>query len=133
MKLRNNDAGMLGGTFLFLALLRLYLTREAFDPLYAGLLAIALYFGLSLLQNREYAVPKWIGTLIIFNADFSYTLYLVHYTVLDVLFRSRGLGLENALIAFVLSNVFAIILYMAFERHYKAFGNRLRKSLSIPS
>ncbi len=66
-----------------------------------------------------------------FMADYSYSLYLIHYPIVHFLrnfeFNLQG-GLGTALIYFVVCNVSAILFWWAFERHFptlkKAWLNR---------
>jgi peptidoglycan/LPS O-acetylase OafA/YrhL len=131
VNLSNRYLCILAGVFLFAGLHRLYLTRDAYDVLYVGLLALALYFALCFLQRREIAIPKFVSSIIVFNAGFSYTLYLVHYTLLDIFVSWRGPGVSNLLIGFVLSNIAAIGMYSIFERNDKAVRHWLKKFLKI--
>jgi len=121
-----------GGMLATMAVSRLYLTREAYDPLYAGLLASAVYCGLAVLQRRKEYTLNRLDAAIKFNADISYMLYLVHYTVLDFVFRWRGVGIRGALLGIGLSNAIAIGLYIACDRHHRALGGRLKRALAIP-
>lgn len=131
VKLSASDSCLLSGAFLLFALMRISVTHEAYDALYVGLLAISLYFALLCLQQREIAMPKTISSLIIFNANFSYTLYLVHFTVLNFLLLWLGPGAVNMLLGCLLSNIVSIAMYHAFERHYKAFARWLKQTLKI--
>lgn len=127
-----SDAVLLALFFLAAALARVLRTREAYDPLYVGLLAVSLYFALSHLQGREGTrLPRGIETAIVFNASFSYTLYLVHYSVLDFLVSWRGPGMANVVLGFVLSNLLAFAMYEAFEKHYRTLGRRLKQAMGI--
>jgi peptidoglycan/LPS O-acetylase OafA/YrhL len=127
-----SDAALLAGFFVTSALARVLRTREAYDPLFVGLLAVSLYFALSDLQGREGTrLPKGIQTAIVFNASFSYTLYLVHYSVLDFLVNWRGPGMTNVVLGFVLSNLLAFAMYEAFEKHYRALGRQLKRAMGI--
>ena len=126
------------GFFMLCALIRLYYVNRfdfrphAYDTAFVGSLALALYFILSYFQAREIALPGRLEHLIIFNADISYMLYLVHYTLLDILFVWRGAGgWTSVLMGFVLSNLVAVLMYFAFDRHHKKIGNWLKKSFKV--
>lgn len=122
------SARVVGVTTAVLALLavaRLASTGTAYDVVYVGLFAVGLFLVLSLTQHVPVAVAPALASSITFNAEFSYTLYLVHYSILDWLMLWRGPGLLGVAIGFVASNVVAILLYLAFERHYRRVASRL--------
>jgi len=126
------------GFFMLCALIRLYyvnrfdLRPHAYDTVFVGSLALALYFVLSYFQTTEMALPGTLEPLIVFNADISYMLYLVHYTLLDILYVWRGAGgWTSVLMGFVLSNLAAVLMYFAFDRHHKKIGNWLKKSFKV--
>ena len=108
------------------------LRPHAYDTVFVGSLALALYFVLSYFQTTEMALPGTLEPLIVFNADISYMLYLVHYTLLDILYVWRGAGgWTSVLMGFVLSNLAAVLMYFAFDRHHKKIGNWLKKSFKV--
>ena len=126
------DAVFLAGFFLIAALARVLSTQDAYDVLFVGLFAISLYFALCDLRGREgRRIPKGVEAAIVFNSSFSYTLYLIHYSVLDFLVNWRGPGLANVLFGFVLSNLLSIAMYEVFEKHYRALGSGLKRALGL--
>jgi peptidoglycan/LPS O-acetylase OafA/YrhL len=63
-----------------------------------------------------------------FLASYSYSLYLIHNTVLIVAVEWLDLGALwlNITCAVVLSHLTAFALYLAFERHYRRVARWLR-------
>jgi peptidoglycan/LPS O-acetylase OafA/YrhL len=63
-----------------------------------------------------------------FFASYSYSLYLVHNTVLVIVFENTA-GLPKALsigIGVVLAHAAALLIYYSFEKHHRAVGTYLR-------
>jgi peptidoglycan/LPS O-acetylase OafA/YrhL len=131
LPLSNRELCLLAGAFLLAAFVRLYFTREAYDLVYAGLLALALFFVLCFLQRHELAIPGMVAFLITFNANISYTLYLTHYTLLDMLHNWRGQSAINVLIGFLISNVVAIAIYLIFDRHHPKVRVWLKQTFKV--
>jgi peptidoglycan/LPS O-acetylase OafA/YrhL len=129
-----NELVLLAGLCLSLAMVRLWHTLEAYDVIYAGLISLFLYFSLYHLQHREAGILQRLEPAIILNAEISYMLYLVHYSLLDFLFLWHGRGgVASLLIGIIISNLVAVGMYLAFDRHYKAVAAWLKRSLSIPT
>lgn len=83
----------------------------AYDPLFALFVAIVIFISLSLLSGLE--SPAWLARLIRLNASVSYTLYLIHYSVLDFLgahFGDVASPYVLCVVGFALSNVVAIAI-----------------------
>ena len=128
------DALFLAGFFFLASLARLLYTQEAYDVLFVTLFALSLYFVLNDLQRRpEMTIPKGVSTVITFTSNFSYTLYLVHGTVLYFLVNWLGTGVRNFALGFVFSNLFSVVLYEAFEKHHRAVAKRLKTAMGISS
>ena len=117
--------------FFVFALMRLALSMEAYDLLYVALLSMSLFFLLHGLQKKVGIASGWVASLITFMANFSFTLYLVHYTLLEMVLRWLGSGLKTMMIGIVLSNFLAILLYLFFERNYKKVGKWLKNIFDI--
>jgi len=122
---------ILAGICLFVGLHRLYLTDNAYDVLYVSLLALALYFALRFFQRQEIAIPKFVSSIITFNSGFSYTLFLIHYTLLNIFSLWRGQGVLNLIIGFAISNIVAIGMYSIFERNDMAVRYWLKNKLKV--
>jgi len=93
------------------ACLRLSITMKEYEPVLAFLLAAAILVGISVMGQAD--VLKKYQKIIRFTANYSFTLYLIHYTVLDML-CSFYKGAANPILLFiaglVLSNVVAALL-----------------------
>lgn len=72
---------------------------------------------------------SWLSRPIAFLADFSFSLYLTHFTVLSYLYL-RFPGHDNDItmlgIAAAISLVIAIAFWFLFERHYRHIGGWLK-------
>lgn len=128
------DAVAVAVFFALAALARVLYHKDAYDPLFVGLFAVALYFALCSLQARaDVRVAEPVRRGIEFGANYSYTLYLIHNSILYFLLNWKGTGLANAAMGFVISNLVAIVMYQAFEKHHRALGRRLKNALGIPT
>lgn len=96
-----------------------------FDPyqFQCDLFIAGILFGLFLALSRAGAAR--FGALhaaVRFGAGFSYSLYLIHYTVIIAvaLFRGGDPAFDPTVfaVAIVLSNLSAIVFWFVFERHY---------------
>lgn len=126
------DALVLAAFFLLASLARVLYTQEAYDVLFVALFSLSLYFVLTDLQQRPaLSVPKAVIAFITFTSNFSYTLYLVHCTVLYFLVNWLGLGTRNFVIGFVVSNVLSMALYEMFEKHHRTVASKLKAALGI--
>jgi hypothetical protein len=100
--------------------------KAGFHPfeVQAGLLiAIMLFSGLLICMGWQLR----LGRLPALFASYSYSLYLLHNTVLVILVDRLHFGLiTNIVIAVVCGHLCAFLFYLAFERHYRKVAQRLR-------
>lgn len=83
-----------------------------------GVSVVALFFcGLKVIE--QVSVPKWLASSGQMLAAFSYSLYLVHYSFLN---------LTPGWQALVWANLFAVVFWWIFERHYKKVADIIRFS-----
>jgi hypothetical protein len=81
-----------------------------------GLVVAALFFcGLKLVES--FKPPGWFVSSGRYLASYSYSLYLVHYSFLH---------LTPGWQAIVWANLFAVLFWWLFERHYKAVAGFLK-------
>lgn len=104
--------------------------KHGFDPydLQTAFLMIVIFFGIFLRLNQARTVWKIPGALSKFGASYSYSLYLVHNTVLVIVFENtHGLPKPLAIgIGVVLAHAVALLVYHLFEKHHRAVGTYLR-------
>lgn len=97
--------------------------KDGFDPhsLQIVVLVAIVMFGALLGFDGIARVPAVVGAPVRFAASYSYSLYLIHNTVLTIVFeRTQSLPKPVAIvIGVLLAQVAAWLLYMAFERHYR--------------
>ncbi len=99
---------------LLIAGLRVSMTMEAYDPIFAFLLAGSLLIGMELCSTLQ--VNKQASTIIRLVANYSYTLYLIHFSIYDFIivhFKYNVSLYSLFLIGFFISNIisFAIGYY----------------------
>lgn len=102
------------GIFLIISILsiiRVFKTMEEYEPIFAFLLSFALLLIIDISKNISFS--KIVTNIIKKSADYSYTLYLIHYSILDFLF-THFYNLYNPyllfLAGFIISNIISIIL-----------------------
>ena len=106
------------------------IVKHGFDPydLQTAFLMIVIFFGIFLRLNQAPTVWKVPGAVARFGASYSYSLYLVHNTVLVIVFENtHGLPKAAAIgIGVVLAHAVALLVYHLFEKHHRAVGTYLR-------
>ncbi|MGW8169123.1 MAG: acyltransferase family protein [Sulfurovaceae bacterium] len=105
---------------------RLSLTKEAYDMVYVILITLFIFFYLQVVSNIKFSSDK-IKKVIHFIAGYSFTLYLIHYTIFDLIayFNQKNFTLWVFFFAIIISNVLALILAYYTEMRYKQFRNLL--------
>jgi peptidoglycan/LPS O-acetylase OafA/YrhL len=127
----NRFTWIFGIAFLCFSLMRLYVAGDAYDTLYVLLLGITLYFGISYLQNHKISIPKPLSPTISFFANYSFTLFLIHYSLMDLFRIWQGKGMVSLLFAYFTCNIAAIIMYFLFEKNDHIVKRQLKKLLKI--
>lgn len=91
-----------------------------------------ILFGFILIFNATPKSPRAVFGAVPFLASYSYSLYLVHNTVLIVFYEtlreSAGI-LFTALAAVLSSHCVAYVMYRLFERHYRAVAVKFKPAL----
>lgn len=104
--------------------------KLGFDPydLQTAFLMTVMFFGIFLRLNQAATAWKIPAALAKFGASYSYSLYLVHNTVLVIVFENTHGWPKAASIAFgvVLAHLVALLVYHSFEKHHRAVGTYLR-------
>ncbi|HWK51291.1 MAG TPA: acyltransferase [Steroidobacter sp.] len=100
---------------------------QPFDVQSAILLAMIMFSVLALLISVERVPPALRGS-VKFLASYSYSLYLIHNTVLIIVLEHVNIERTWATvtIAVVAAHCCAYLLYLTFERHYRIVGHWLR-------
>jgi len=99
--------------FSILSVLRVYKTKIEYDPSFAFLLAFGLLFFAEFFDKTKF--NEFVKRSIRFVANYSYTLYLIHYSVYDFLITHYGKGLRIFLIGFFVSNFISYFFGILFE------------------
>lgn len=108
------------------------LVKMPFDPydLQTAFLIVVIFLGVFLRLNRALTAWRIPASIAGFLASYSYSLYLVHNTVLVVVFEAtRGTALPKAAAVALgvgLAHVCAFLLYHAFEKRHRTVGTWLR-------
>jgi peptidoglycan/LPS O-acetylase OafA/YrhL len=106
------------------------IVKLGFDPydLQTAFLMTLLFLGVFLRLNQAVKVWRMPASLAKFFASYSYSLYLVHNTVLVIVFENtHGLPIGLAIaIGVALSHLCGLIVYHLFEKHHRRVGTWLR-------
>lgn len=108
--------------------------EDGFDPydLQTALLVTVIFFALFLRLNQATTVWKFPAALAKFFASYSYSLYLVHNTVLVIVFETTA-GWPKAWsigIGVMLGHGAALLAYHSFEKRHRTVGTFLRRILA---
>jgi peptidoglycan/LPS O-acetylase OafA/YrhL len=106
------------------------IVKLGFDPydLQTAFLMTVIFFGVFLRLNQAATAWKIPAALAKFGASYSYSLYLVHNTVLVLVFENTH-GWPKAFaiaVGVVLAHLVALLVYHSFEKHHRAVGTYLR-------
>lgn len=100
---------------------------QPFDLQTALLMAMIMFGVLALLISIK-RVPTRFGGSVKFLASYSYSLYLIHNTILIIVLEHVDFGRTwvNVTLGVVAAHGCAYLLYLTFERHYRIVGGWLR-------
>lgn len=108
-------------TLLLLATLRVYLVKNAYDLPFAFLFMVGVYFLILYTNYSKFILPKSVKKVIHITADYSLTLYLLHYSIF--VFLTAFLDSYSPYILFVigviLSNALSFTIAYFTEMRYK--------------
>jgi peptidoglycan/LPS O-acetylase OafA/YrhL len=103
---------------------------SGFDPynFQIAVLTAIVMFGVLFALNRVGRVWRWVASPASFFASYSYSLYLVHNTILVLVFeRTQSFPKPVSIaIGVVSAQLAAWLVFLAFERHYRAVARWLR-------
>ncbi|WP_439398220.1 acyltransferase family protein [Bradyrhizobium sp. PMVTL-01] len=91
------------------------------------------FFSLVLVSQHVRVIPPRLAKLITVAADYSFSLFLVHLTILRVIFTVwPGYTVWRALFAIIVANVLAFVFALLFERHYHRVSDLIKAALGRP-
>jgi peptidoglycan/LPS O-acetylase OafA/YrhL len=125
---RGDTLALASLAFLGLAVMLLRNTKEPYDPKLGALIAAALLFGVLALDRFRWKAPSWLAGTIRFVANYSFTLYLLHYTLLDLFAHHRPFASPTLsfLIAAIACNALSVVVAYCTEFRHKAFAGWLK-------
>ena len=88
-------------------------TLVEYDPVFAFLIAVAICLFIDLAPSFKFS--KIFCASSKFIAGYSYTLYLIHYSIFDFLLKEYGQGVLTFWIGFLISNLLAMAMGYFFE------------------
>ena len=120
---------MLSFLFLYLAYQRVTETKSAYEIFFSVLLSLFLYFLLSTLQQINFKHEFAYKYIIRFLANYSLTLYLIHYSIVDLihnLWYGHYTSIYLLAFSFIVSNTIAAIIAFFTEMKYKKIASWLK-------
>lgn len=136
-QVRRRYAFMLSVFSIIMAMVRIQFLDEshnAYELNFALLLAMALFFLIHGLKDSKIVLnhPQF-RKCVTFLSDYSFTLYLLHYTVISVLVYWRGTISSYVLFIFslIICNLFASLIAYFTEMRHKEFNVYIKKRLSL--
>ena len=119
---------MLSAFFVLIAALRFRATHQEFDVVLALLLAGSLYFASVWAQAASFKIPSRLHRAIRFSADYSLTLYVIHYSLAT--FLVARLGMLNPwaalLVVLLVCNIASALIAMPTEMRHKELAAKLK-------
>ncbi|MET4479638.1 acyltransferase [Bradyrhizobium sp. F1.13.3] len=92
------------------------------------MLGLSFLFLMILTQYTK-GIPELATKIISFFADYSYSLFLVHLTLIRMMFALMPpSGLFDVLLVVAVTNLAAYVFYLIFERHYHRVARLLKRS-----
>ena len=133
-KLRINQATdyLLSIIFFILSIIRLVATGKEFELGFGLGLSLSLLFLLTALQRNRNKINHFVKRFISFFAGYSFTLYLIHYTIL-IFFLGLNLPLPPTLTFLMIwftSNVLSILIAKFTELKYKELATKFNNLVS---
>ena len=117
--------------FAGLAIWLLRTTKEPYDPKFAALFAAALLCAVLAIDRIRWRVPPFLAAAIRFVANYSFTLYLLHYSLLDLIAHNPVFESPRAnfWFAVVCANSLSIVVAYFTEFRHRALAAWLKTKL----
>jgi peptidoglycan/LPS O-acetylase OafA/YrhL len=118
-------------SFLTTGLIALWV-KDAYNTSFVFSLSISILFFLIWGNTKESSHELKLLTLL---SCYMYSLYLVHYSIVEIIFRS-DIALNSTLkilVSIILSNIVAILFYRIFEKSSKPLAKVLQKWVNTVS
>ncbi|ADL53714.1 acyltransferase family protein [Clostridium cellulovorans] len=114
--------------FAFSSSFRIMLTKSAYDTLFAISISSALLFLLNICQQTTVEVPNKFKSIVQFMANYSFTLYLTHHSILYLLANLKNKISPSVLLifSFIFCNLLAAFFASFTEMQHKKLANKLK-------
>lgn len=115
--------------FILLLIIRGFLVIDIHDPLVSLCMMGAIYFLIMHLNQTKFKIPDSIKKSIRLFANYSFTLYLLHYSIIVILATQASIvpPLFLIFLGFILSNIISLIVALVTEMQHKKLRNFLLK------
>lgn len=117
-----------------LSIVLLSTTLEPYDTKYAALFGVSMLCAVLAVDRVRWKAPEALAGALRFIANYSFTLYLLHYSILDLMVHHRIVGdpLGDFLLAVVVTNVASIAVAYFTEFRHRAFAGWLKRKFLAP-
>ncbi len=95
----------------FLFLIRIYIIRTEYDPILTFILAVMMFLLIDFFSNFNF--NRFFKKIIRYNASYSFTLYLIHYSIFDFMVIHFKESINKYIlffVGFIISNILSIIV-----------------------
>lgn len=114
---------------------RVVISKDFYD-LQANIFLSALFCALLMWSRRSTffcLFPAMLKSLFQILAGASFALYILHYTIIELLLSIDTAKSSVGALSFAAANGLAVLIYLAFDRNHKKVGMFIRKVLSRPA
>ena len=127
-KLKNINSAFLSALFAGLAFITAVHFISGYNILTAILFTLSFYFLIIHTNESSYKIPIPFQKIVKFGAGYSFTLYLLHYSVLQYLlvYPHQYSVTTRFWLYFFIANVIALLVALVTEMRYKQFSNYLK-------
>ena len=127
-EIKNVKNGILAFLFFTLAILTILKSRSGYGILTASLFTLSFYFLILWSNNLKVVFPSYLSKFIKLGSGFSFTLYLLHYSVLEfALVSPQNTPIVRFFLYVIVSNVLSLIVAYFTEMRYKEFSTYLKR------
>ena len=127
-QIKNINNGFLSIIFSIIGVITAVHFNSGYHILTALLFTFSFYFLILFTNKSTFKVPVFFHNIVKYGAGYSFTLYLLHYSILQYLlvFPSNYSPFARFCLYFLISNVLAFTIAQFTEVRYKQFSNYLK-------
>lgn len=126
--IRSEGLAILAISFLVLSFFRYKISNDAYDILGAIYLGLCFVFSVFYFQVKQFSYPAIYREVVVFFADYSFTLFLTHYSILSLISAIElPSGWFSFYLSLIVSNVLAAMIAYNTERRHRVLASFLKR------